>query len=319
VASFDGVDWNGMNPPLFNSMPAATFLSDVVNGLPMFSLIEPRYNMQSSTFSGTPGDLLPTCAHPGFANLPLPSLASSKSVNAPSDAASADLLVMTVYNLLQASPNWATTLFIVTFDEPGGTFDHVPPRACTAPGAAFPAAKSDADPAANGFDWTVLGGRVPAIIISPLVKQGSRVRAHTPFDHTSIIKTVWEAFDLNEGSVASLTDRDAAAPSLVPFCNATNDTGPFSGTIVCAPSALVFTGSASLMFYASGGTTQLSASMPNQPSWVTAFTPVWNASTNQLGVTVTVDATNASGVQTATFDVTGSGLTTVPVTVTLSV
>jgi phospholipase C len=318
VATFDATDFNGNTPPFLSNLPSGTFVSDAVSGLPKFSLIEPRYNVQGSSDSGTAGDLLPNCDHPGKGAIAIPGITTS-TPDAPIDAASGELLLMYVYNLLQASPNWATTLFIVTFDEPGGTFDHVAPPLATPPGSAFPAAKNEGDLAANGFSWNVFGGRVPAIVISPLSAAGSTIRAPQPFDHTSIIATAWEAFSLTQGETTSLTARDAAAPSLVPFCNATNGTGRFSGTIVCAPTALIFTGTGTLMLYAgSGSTTPLSASMSDQPSWVTTFTATWNVSTNQLAVAVGVDSTNVSGVVTATFEVSGPRLTTVPVTVTLA-
>jgi phospholipase C len=327
VASFDGTDYNGNVPPYFGSLPSDTFVSDVQKGLPMFSFIEPRYNTQGSSMSGTQGDLLPNCAHPGpgnLINLPVLEFPSSAAVASPSDAASAELLLLRVYNLLRQSPNWATTLLIVTYDEPGGTYDHVAPLLAKPPGQGFPEAMSFFDPAATGFDWSVLGGRVPAIIISPMIDQGSTVRPPAsnptpPFDHTSIIRTVWDAFNLTQGTTTSLTDRAAAAPSLLPLCTENNTTVAFTGTIVCAPSALVFLGSSTLMFYASAGGTELSAAMNNQPSWVTTFTQSWDASTTLLTVVVGVQSPGAAGLLTTSFVVSGTGLNSVTVPVTLSV
>ena len=116
-------------------------------------------------------------------------------------------------------PNWPRTLLIITYDEHGGTFDHVPPPAATPPGP----------PYADSFEFNRFGARVPAVIVSPLIPPGSVIRPPppveqfdveaqvtssegTPFDHTSIIKTVQELFDLG----APLTARVAAAPSLLP-------------------------------------------------------------------------------------------------------
>lgn len=318
VATFDTTDYGGKKPFFLGNLPSGTFVSDVVNGLPMFSFIEPRYNTQSSLLSGAAGDLLPNSDHPGLGSISIPGIPSTGgAIDMPADTTSGELLLMQVYNLLQQSPNWKTTLFIVTFDEPGGTFDHVPPPCATPPGSQFPNANDLGDAAADGFSWNVFGGRVPAILISPMIEQGSTIRASTPFDHTSIIRTVWEAFNL--GSTTSLTARDAAAPSLVPFCNATNDTGAFSGTIVCAPSGLVFTATGAAIFSASAGTTALSASMSDQPSWVTTFTPSWDAATNQLSVVIGVDASGISGIVQTSFTVSGAGLASATVEVTLSV
>jgi hypothetical protein len=104
------------------------------------------------------------------------------------------------------------------------------------PGAAFPAANDVLDGSAEGFSFNVFGCRVPAIIVSPFIPPGSRVRPSSgsaPFDHTSIIKTVWECFNLLSllSPASSLTERDAAAPSLVPFLSATanNNTGLYGG------------------------------------------------------------------------------------------
>jgi phospholipase C len=321
IACFDNTDYGALPPPFLGNVPAATFMSDVQNGLPMFSFIEPRYNMQSSDFSGTPGDLLPNCAHPGFGNL-ISLSPSSRAVNVPSDAASAELLIMRIYNMLQASPNWATTLFIVTYDEPGGTYDHVAPPLATPPGSGFPAASDLLDPAADGFEWNVFGGRVPAIIVSPTIAHSSLIDNAT-FDHTSIIRTVWNAFGLTQGSTTSLTQRDAAAPDLLQFCNATNSTGPYTGTIICAPSALVFSGEATLMFYASAGdATELTAAINGQPSWITLSTE-WDALTNELTVAVTVNPSGVSGIVSTTMMISpatasSDGPEPVPVPITLS-
>jgi phospholipase C len=60
----------------------------------------------------------------------------------------------------------------------------------------------------HGFDFTQFGVRVPAVIISPLIPRG-RVD-HTLYDHSSVLKTLEELFDL-----PALTDRDGKANSLV--------------------------------------------------------------------------------------------------------
>lgn len=45
----------------------------------------------------------------------------------PSDIRNAEALVKRVYEALRNSPPWDTSVLIVTFDEHGGFFDHVPP------------------------------------------------------------------------------------------------------------------------------------------------------------------------------------------------
>lgn len=109
-----------------------------------------------------------------------------------------ELLVVDVYEALRASPLWERTLFVVAYDEHGGLYDHVfPPRAPSPDGRAW---KGDG----LSFDFTRLGVRVPAVLVSPWIAAGTV--DHTLYDHTSILATVRDRFGL-----ASLTARDAAA------------------------------------------------------------------------------------------------------------
>ena len=111
----------------------------------------------------------------------------------PHDPPYGQALIASVYNALAASPQWKHTLLIVTYDEHGGFFDHVPPP--TAPD----------EHAADGFDQ--VGFRVPTLVIGPYVKQGfvsSVVR-----DHTSALKHLEGMF-----GTAPLTMRSTAANDL---------------------------------------------------------------------------------------------------------
>lgn len=77
--------------------------------------------------------------------------------------------------------------------------------------------------------------RVPAVIISPYVRQGSVVRpaGPIPFDHTSIIATLRKLFGFSP-----LTARDAAAPDLLEVLDAQIDNdGPVSITAPAIPPA----------------------------------------------------------------------------------
>ena len=114
-------------------------------------------------------------------------------------------LIHDVYYALRHGPAWERTLLIITYDEHGGCYDHVPP-----PSGAVP---PDATPGEFGFDFRRFGVRVPAVLVSPLIAPGTVFRSPgaTPIDHTSILKTVAERW-LPPGT--SLTKRDAAAPSL---------------------------------------------------------------------------------------------------------
>ena len=86
------------------------------------------------------------------------------------------------------------------FDEHGGFFDSISPPT----GVAAPDNFVSSQPA---FDFTRLGVRVPAVLVSPLV-QPSSVDA-TQYDHSSIPATLNKLFGL--GANNFLTRRDAAA------------------------------------------------------------------------------------------------------------
>ena len=73
------------------------------------------------------------------------------------------------------SPLWPNTALIVTYDEWGGFFDHVPP----------PGQLPD-DVPTDDFDHSQAGFRVPAFVLSPYARRGAIQSAQ--FEHTSILK-----------------------------------------------------------------------------------------------------------------------------------
>jgi phospholipase C len=97
--------------------------------------------------------------------------------------------------------NWKNTLLVVTFDEHGGTYDHVPPPAVPAPSASAPAGQM-------GFTFERSGLRVPTLVISAWVEP--RTVVHEEFRSTSVIRTLRERWSLGE----ALTQRDAVAADL---------------------------------------------------------------------------------------------------------
>jgi len=103
----------------------------------------------------------------------------------------------TVYAAVTSSPDWKHTVLVITFDEWGGFFEHVPP-----PAAPIPAAS----PAAGDADG-LLGFRVPCVVVSPYASRGAL--SHTTFDHTSILSLIEWRWGL-----APLTVRDASANNL---------------------------------------------------------------------------------------------------------
>ena len=120
------------------------------------------------------------------------------------DVSLGEQLIHDVYYALSGGPQWDKTLLIVTYDEHGGCYDHVPP-----PWGATP---PDSAAGEFSFDFTRFGPRVPTVLVSPLIEAGTVFRVpdgSTPFDHTSILKTLENRF-----GVPTLTARDAAAPDV---------------------------------------------------------------------------------------------------------
>lgn len=118
-----------------------------------------------------------------------------------SDTTVGEDFLMNVYTAIADSPSWKDTLLIVTFDENGGTYDHlVPPAASPSFNDRVPlgpdaVGKQDMDAATRtqfGFTFDQFGIRVPTLLISPRIAPSSIFRSPqpTPFDHTSIIATV---------------------------------------------------------------------------------------------------------------------------------
>jgi phospholipase C len=112
-------------------------------------------------------------------------------------------LIADVYAALTADwKAWLRTLLLITYDEHGGFYDRVLPE------PAVPD-KPGLKHQASGFAFDLLGPRVPTVAVSPWIDR------HTVdsevHDHSSIIATLREAFDLEE----TLTDRDRAATGVV--------------------------------------------------------------------------------------------------------
>jgi phospholipase C len=102
------------------------------------------------------------------------------------DIASGDAHVVSLLHAIEKSSAWKSSVVIITFDENGGYWDHVPPP--------------------KGDRWGP-GSRVPTLIISPFARR--HYIDHTVYDTTSILKLIETRFDL-----APLGTRDAKAYDL---------------------------------------------------------------------------------------------------------
>ena len=139
--------------------------------LPAYSYIEPRWG--------------------GYLQFPAVSVMGDE-YHPPSDTTPGEHLLERLYRALRASPCWERTLFVITFDEHGGTYDHVPPGPATPPSAMRRVDTGKPEPGQYGFTFDRYGVRVPTVLVSPRVEPGTVFRSEgdTPYDHTSVIATV---------------------------------------------------------------------------------------------------------------------------------
>jgi len=169
------------------------FYADAASGtLPSFSLVEPDYEKQSE--------------------------------EDPQDVQFGDQFLGKVVNAVMSGPGWASTMLIWTYDEHGGYYDHVPPPAAVTPDD-IPPALGPGDPP-GGFDR--YGFRVPAGVVSPFARRD--FVSHTVYDHTSILKTVEEKWNL-----PALTRRDANAHSLFAMVDLQSEPAYLTPPVLPAP------------------------------------------------------------------------------------
>jgi phospholipase C len=125
------------------------------------------------------------------------------AVDSPSSMLSGEAFLARVYRAYRSATSetganvWNTPL-LIGWDEPGGTYDHVPPGPVPPPDKAAP-------PGELGFTFDRSGYRVPAVIVSPWVEPGS---VHNDeYRHTSLIATLRKSWGLGD----AFTQRDASA------------------------------------------------------------------------------------------------------------
>jgi phospholipase C len=168
------------------------FLQDCADGrLPAYSFIEPNLLYGHNDM------------HPAF-----DALFPDTPIDPPSSLLGGEALLAKIYDAIRSSAaangsNAWNTLLVVTFDEHGGTYDHVPPPLVPPPSAGAP-------PGQYGFTFERSGARVPAIAISPWI--APRTVVSTAHRNTSVIATLRERWELGQ----PLTGRDAAAAGLAP-------------------------------------------------------------------------------------------------------
>jgi phospholipase C len=202
--------------------PVADFIIDAAAGnLPQVALVDPLLAGETN---------LATDEHP------------------PHDVRAGEYFISQIVSAVRGSPNWKDSILFITYDEHGGSYDHVAPPAASQKGAlnpdginpgqcadlSNPPASTQPGGGANcSISQTVdapalcptftatgpypsscanfnqLGFRVPFIAVSPFSKP--HYVSHTRGDHTSLLKLI----EMRWLNGASLTRRDANANPLL--------------------------------------------------------------------------------------------------------
>ncbi len=155
-------------PHLFGTFDQ--FLADCQSGnLPDYCFLEPRY--------ADSGDEVASDQHPDH------------------DVQAGESLIATVYNAIRNNASlWRSTALLIVYDEHGGIYDHVPPPSCMPDGATDPQ---------TGFKFDRLGVRVPAVLVSPWIPEGTvisplngngLIEDERIYEHASIPATVTDFF-----------------------------------------------------------------------------------------------------------------------------
>jgi phospholipase C len=201
-----------------NTMPAGGFTASTVykqleavgeewrcyyTDLPFMGLLADHYSPNrfrpvTEFFEDVAAGRLPafTWVDPGF---------TSNDDHPPHHPGLGQIFLGSVYEALARSPHWERCLLVITYDEHGGFFDHVPPPT------------TDDDHVADGFGQ--LGFRVPTLLVGPWVRQGVD---STVYDHTSVLRYVCERWNINPwtkriaaaNSIASALDTESMAAGI---------------------------------------------------------------------------------------------------------
>jgi len=166
------------------------FICDAKEGnLPSYSFIEPRYEPVFEHQYHPHNDQHPSTFAKYFDKRPT--------------IWEAETLMLQIYEALFVNgKNPDKILLIITYDEHGGCYDHIPPP------KAVPPEKFTHD-LGNSFKFNRFGARVPCVLISPWIDKNTVLRSDIDqkFCHSSISKSLCEKW-----GVTTRTERDKAAP-----------------------------------------------------------------------------------------------------------
>jgi len=143
----------------------------------------------------------------------------SASDSSPSHTQLGAEYVSGLINSVMKSSSWKDSVFILTYDEFGGIYDHVSPQKTVNPDGIKPKDLLSGDICTKSTgpicDFTYTGYRVPLIVVSPYTRK--HYVSHTVADITAILKLIETRFNL-----PSLTKRDAAQMDMTEFFNFTH-------------------------------------------------------------------------------------------------
>jgi phospholipase C len=175
-----------------------------------YSFIEPNHNTPAARWIHP----LSCSQHPNNNLVPFERYFTDDPRNG-ADFRRGDALVGAIYEGLRRKPDvFEKTLLLITYDEHGGWYDHVPAPQAIPPGDRLDRGflrsligkflKRRGQP----FDFRRLGPRVPTIAVSPWIPPATL--DDTPYDHASIPHTLRQLF---APGASPLSARDARAAS----------------------------------------------------------------------------------------------------------
>jgi phospholipase C len=172
-----------------NVVPLSQYYTDLNNGtLPSVAVIEPGY--KSGLDEHPNQNIQPGAAH-----------------------------VHDIMKALMQSLSWKDSVFILTFDEFGSFYDHVPPQPAVQPDGVKPIDIGPNDVCSKvtgpNCDFVFTGYRIPLLVVSPFTKKN--YVSHSTADFTAILKLIETRFGL-----PSLTKRDAAQMDMTEFFDFSN-------------------------------------------------------------------------------------------------
>jgi phospholipase C len=125
----------------------------------------------------------------------IPPLEQASDDHPPANILRGQEFLENLVRIMRASPHWAKSMLVITYDEHGGFYDHMPPPGTPLGGAEWLMPDPDDSTRTVGRFAKLhpegarhLGPRVPTFIVSPFVQPGTV--SHAVFDHTTVLKSI---------------------------------------------------------------------------------------------------------------------------------